>query len=150
MPHFGKLLEVQEAAVSAWPGKPIAFSSANCTSFVYAEGSIAQLARDSKTKQGYYISAGKKRLITSSATYRELRGTGTGYIDVDPKLLQQIPSGPNAENKPPANSSKTYTVVAGDTLGGIATRFKTTVAKLKALNKLTSDTIQVGQVLDVP
>jgi LysM repeat protein len=150
MPHFGKLLEVETAAVSAWPGKPIAFSSANCSSFVYSEGSIAQLARDSKTKQGYYISAGKKRLITSSATYRELRGTGTGYIDVDPKLLQQIPTGPNAENKPPANTSKTYTVVAGDTLGGIAIKFKTTVAILKSLNRLTSDTIQVGQVLDVP
>jgi len=150
MPHFAELLEVQEAAVSAWPGKPIAFSSANCASFSYAEGSIAQLARDSKTKQGYYISAGKKRPITSSVTYRELRGTGKGYVDVDPKVLQQLPTGANVENKPAVNTSKTYTVVSGDTLGGIAIKFKTTVAKLKALNKLTSDTIRVGQVLVVP
>lgn len=50
----------------------------------------------------------------------------------------------------PSASAKTYTVVAGDTLGAIATKFKTTVATLKTLNSLTSDIIRIGQVLKLP
>ncbi len=43
-----------------------------------------------------------------------------------------------------------YTVKSGDTLSGIADKYKTTVEKLKAYNNLTSDTIQVGQKLNIP
>jgi LysM repeat protein len=42
-----------------------------------------------------------------------------------------------------------YTVQPGDTLSGIARRFGTTVAALKASNGLYGDQIRVGQVLDV-
>jgi LysM repeat protein len=53
---------------------------------------------------------------------------------------------PNPEPAP-----KTYTIVAGDTLSTIATRFKTTVARLMELNKLVnSDRISIGQVLKLP
>ena len=44
-----------------------------------------------------------------------------------------------------------YTVVYGDTLFGIAKRFKTTVATLQQLNNISNpDVIKVGQVLIVP
>ncbi len=43
-----------------------------------------------------------------------------------------------------------YTVVSGDTLSGIAGKYKTTVGKLKAYNNLTSDAIQIGQKLNIP
>jgi peptidoglycan DL-endopeptidase LytE len=43
----------------------------------------------------------------------------------------------------------TYTVQKGDTLYLIAVRNKLSVAQLKSLNNLTSDTIYVGQVLKV-
>ncbi|MDT8858783.1 LysM peptidoglycan-binding domain-containing protein [Alkalihalobacillus sp. MEB130] len=42
-----------------------------------------------------------------------------------------------------------YTVVAGDTLSRIASRFNTTVAALRQANHLSSDLIFVGQVLTI-
>ena len=44
---------------------------------------------------------------------------------------------------------ETYSVLAGDTLSGIAQRFGLTVSQLKKANGLTSDLIKVGQVLTV-
>ncbi|MCA9944430.1 MAG: LysM peptidoglycan-binding domain-containing protein, partial [Anaerolineales bacterium] len=43
-----------------------------------------------------------------------------------------------------------YTVVAGDTLFGIARRFNTTVNEIMVVNGLTTHTIIVGQVLNIP
>lgn len=50
----------------------------------------------------------------------------------------------------PAPSQRTYVVQQGDTLNDIAQRFGTTAAAIKAANGLTSDTINVGQVLIIP
>jgi LysM repeat protein len=43
-----------------------------------------------------------------------------------------------------------YTVVSGDSLGGIAYRHKTTVKAIKQVNSLTSDRISIGQKLALP
>lgn len=53
------------------------------------------------------------------------------------------------EDKP--KSKKTYTVKSGDTLSGIAEKYKTTVDKLVALNDIKNkNLIQVGQVIKLP
>jgi LysM repeat protein len=41
-------------------------------------------------------------------------------------------------------------VVSGDTLSKIAAKFGVSVTALKAANKLTTDTIKVGQKLVIP
>jgi LysM repeat protein len=50
----------------------------------------------------------------------------------------------------PTSTAFYYTVVSGDTLSGIALRFKRTVSAIKTANKLTSDNIKIGQKLLIP
>ena len=43
-----------------------------------------------------------------------------------------------------------HTIVPGDTLSGIAVRYRTTMAQIKKANKMNSEVIRVGQVLVIP
>ena len=52
------------------------------------------------------------------------------------------------ENIP--NETFIYTVVSGDTLFSIASRFQTTVDEIKRLNQLTTNSLQIGQQLLIP
>lgn len=56
-------------------------------------------------------------------------------------------AGPKPPVKPAPKPGDVYTVKAGDTLTSIAKTYRTTVATIKRLNKLVSDTIVVGQKL---
>lgn len=47
-------------------------------------------------------------------------------------------------------SANDYTVVAGDTLWGIARKFNVSVDDLKSLNNLTSNSLSIGMVLKIP
>ncbi|MCD8511558.1 MAG: LysM peptidoglycan-binding domain-containing protein [Bacillus sp. (in: Bacteria)] len=50
----------------------------------------------------------------------------------------------------PTSQLQSYTVVAGDTLSGIANRFQTSVTAIQSANNLASYQIFVGQVLQIP
>lgn len=50
----------------------------------------------------------------------------------------------------PAEAYTNYTVVPGDTLYIISQRFKVTIAAIKTANNLTTDALNVGQVLKIP
>lgn len=52
--------------------------------------------------------------------------------------------------KTPTTPLKEYTVQAGDTLWSIARRYDTTVDAIKQLNHLQSDTLSIGQTLQIP
>lgn len=55
------------------------------------------------------------------------------------------------EYTPPSNiETKNYTVVKGDSLYKIATKFNTSVSDLIRLNNLTSNNLSIGQILKVP
>lgn len=56
---------------------------------------------------------------------------------------------PSAPDSGPGET-QTYTVAAGDNLTRIANRHGVTVAEIRRLNSLTSDTIRVGQTLRIP
>jgi LysM repeat protein len=61
------------------------------------------------------------------------------------------PSTPPATAKPTTKATRTYKVRAGDTLIGIAAKYKTTVAAIRKLNHLGSgSSLHVGQILKIP
>jgi LysM repeat protein len=58
---------------------------------------------------------------------------------------------PAATPRPTKVSSQTYKVKAGDTLGGIAARYGTTIKAIAALNGLkNTSNLKIGQVLKIP
>ncbi len=75
----------------------------------------------------------------------------SGTVTIPIKSGQAIAYKGGTTSKPVSTSStvtaSTYKVKSGDTLSGIAVKYKTTVASLKSLNGLKSDLIKVGQVL---
>ena len=74
---------------------------------------------------------------TWNALYRTYQGIGQNVPGPDPT--------PDA-----GGSSFAYTVRAGDTLWLLANRYGTTVDAIKRLNGLTSNDLQIGQVLRIP
>ncbi len=54
----------------------------------------------------------------------------------------------NLRSSPPGQLS--YVVSSGDTLSEIAARYNVSLAELKAVNKLSSDTVYVGEKLNIP
>lgn len=85
--------------------------------------------------------------IVGPATWKKLYETYRG-------IGQNVPMpGPSPEPSPgpgPGTDYQEYVVRAGDSLWLIAQKFHTTVDAIKKLNGLTSDLINVGQVLKIP
>jgi nucleoid-associated protein YgaU len=59
-------------------------------------------------------------------------------------------SGSRTTSKGSAHKGGSYTIKSGDTLGSIAHKHGTTVARLKAVNGLSSDKIRAGRTLKIP
>ena len=84
----------------------------------------------------------------------EVRNESNTKIDPTPYIDANLPGISGTINSTPASSDKesvrTYTVQKGDTLWGIAKKYLgngSRYSEIKRLNGLTSDTINVGQVL---
>jgi LysM repeat protein len=57
---------------------------------------------------------------------------------------------PRPQPRPQPQAQRRYTVKRGDTLSGIASRHRTTVAALRRANGISGDLIRPGQVLRIP
>lgn len=75
--------------------------------------------------------------VVGAATWRALYETYLGIQD-------------NVPGTAPGGDTISYTVRSGDTLWLLAQRYGTTVDAIKRLNGLTSDMLNIGQVLQIP
>ena len=77
---------------------------------------------------------------------KKLNNLSSNLISIGQNLIIKD----NASNLIDTPSYLIYTVKKGDTLYSIAKLYNTTVDKIKKLNNLTSNTLQIGQKLQVP
>jgi len=83
-----------------------------------------------------------------NTTVAEIRALNN--LTSDALSLGQVLRIPRAEIPGEGTNYTLHTVVRGDTLWSLASRFNTTVAEIRALNNLTSDALSLGQVLRIP
>lgn len=77
-------------------------------------------------------------------------GVDSRRLQIGQKLVLPAPSATAPTATATVADPNSYTVKSGDTLTRIASQHNTTVKELKSINGLTTDRINVGQVLKLP
>jgi LysM repeat protein len=105
---------------------------------------------------GSYVTAwaSEGSTSTSQSDFESWRSSHDGSVSRrNPSPVRKVSSSSSAKKKTAAKSSGrsgSYTIKKGDTLGAIAKRNGTTVAKIKAANGMSSDFIREGKALKIP
>jgi hypothetical protein len=174
LPVNGLALRIEAADAVHFPGRATKLSPAVCEKFVVSDQVAGRFVFDETARKYFLIDSGKRRPIATAAAYRKLATGLTKSFVADKNLLARVPIGAAAPTSLTSGGSTsggsgdsggstgggstgggsttptTYTVVAGDTLSKIATKFKTTVDLLLKANNLTSaNLIKVGQKLTI-
>ncbi|MCT8137790.1 LysM peptidoglycan-binding domain-containing protein [Anaerobacillus sp. CMMVII] len=99
---------------------------------------------------GDSLSVIAKRFGTTVESIRTANHLKSDILQIGQRLV--IPNGNLQLTKTPAptQTTSTHTVVAGDNLWTIATRYNTTVDALRSANNLKTDMLQIGQTLTIP
>ena len=131
-------LLLDTATASQWPKTAKVLDSKTCQKLNPTTTKVGQFVANGSAK--YQVIEGKLKPIRTNSEYTALVGTQTPAALVSKELIASLPK----------LNPTSYVVVANDTLYKIAVKFKTTRAKLRALNNLTTDVLQRGQVLILP
>ena len=122
-----------------------------------AGSSAASSGANSGTGQVYAVRRGDTlsgiavRYRTTVAAIMQANGLSSYTIYVGQRLtIPGAASSASSNNSGSASTSGTYTVRRGDTLSGIASRHRTTVAAIMQANNLRSSIIYAGQRLVIP
>lgn len=106
--------------------------------------------RSHRVARGQTLSGIAARYGVSVADIRAANGLKSTRLRSGQVLTIPIPDGEPAPARVAARGSR-HTVRSGETLSGIASRYRVTVSSLRRLNGLTpSSVLQVGKVLEIP
>lgn len=117
-------------------------------------GTQEQAAQPASQQSSYTVVSGDslsviaKRFGTTVEQIKNVNNLSSDVIRVGQVL--EIPASGGSEVQKPETLETSYTVVAGDSLWTISQKLGTTVHAIKTSNKLTSDTLSIGQVLKIP
>lgn len=92
----------------------------------------------------------RKPTPSRSATTPSRPQQATASTQRPTQTAQTRPAASSQPRPQPRPKTRTYTVKRGDTLSGIASRNRTTVAALRRANGISGDLIRPGQVLRIP
>lgn len=112
--------------------------------------------KDYKIKKGDSLSAIAKKYGTTVEKLKSLNGLKSNTIKagqtikVPMKVQVEVEDKGTTTKKTTKTTTKTHAIKWGDTLGGIAEKYGTTVDELKKYNGLKSDTIIAGRTLKIP
>lgn len=95
-----------------------------------------------------------KRFGVSVAKLREVNGLRSNALHIGQTLMipataKVKPSASKAKVSQPVEAIVKYRVRRGDTLSGIAKRYKTSISELKRLNGLKTNHLKVGQLIQI-
>ena len=135
-------------------------SVANLTAYNKLNGTVIKVGQELTllpthihytVKSGDALSKIAVTYNTTSAKIKEWNGLTSDTIKVGQSLMIVTSSTTNTTTNTAGTTSTaaTYKVASGDSLWSIATKYKITVDQLKTWNKLSSNTIFVGQVLNI-
>jgi len=107
--------------------------------------SLAELQRLNPAFRQTYAPAGQSYSLI--LPYQQLMQFEQQKTSLKPVTLSALPE---KTVKVAASQPTTHKVKAGESLGGIAARYQTSIKVLKQINRLKADTLQIGQSLQLP
>lgn len=97
-----------------------------------------------------YATPGADAAATGNPIYDSPAAYEDGAVPADAAAIP--PFAPDAAPAPaPANGAATiHTVVKGDTLSGIAAKYKVPMTSIRSANRMTNDTVVLGRKMVIP
>ncbi|WP_050611826.1 LysM peptidoglycan-binding domain-containing protein [Ligilactobacillus agilis] len=136
-----------------YPGQVLKVGQSGSQSNTVSKPSASQSTNSSSQSSSYTVKAGDSLWKIANehgltiAQLKSLNNLTSNTIYVNQKLTVTMKKSVNDVTPTTKAPTQSYTVKAGDSLWQIASTHGTTVNRLKALNKLNSDLIYVGQHL---